>query len=64
MYGKAMVWGKGHVDKYIFRDGEWVNVACSLSEPGMHCTAPRRLARGTKFDYNCHLTEAEEQRTE
>lgn len=59
MNAKAMRWGSGHVDKYVYRDGEWQKVSCNLSA-GMDCTAPRRLPRGTEFSYNARLTKHEE----
>lgn len=63
---KAMKWSNSHTDKYIFEDGKWVKVACTLNDgkAGMNCTAPETLPRGTKFNYNCRLTTAEEYRVE
>jgi len=58
---KAMRWGSRHTDKYVYDhgSGKWIKAACSLDELGMYCTAPAHLPRGTKFSYNCCLTETE-----
>lgn len=46
---KAMKWSPSHRDIYSFDGEEWLKVQCNCS---MNCTAPDRLPRGTKFDYN------------
>lgn len=62
MNAKAMKFRKGHTDKYVYivSRSEWVKVSCGLGEADLHCTAPRVYPRGTEFDYNTTLTEAEE----
>jgi len=65
MYAKAIRWETNHTDKYIYdrKRHQWIRAGCTLNQPGMHCTAPHTLPRGTQFDYNCRLTDAEEYAT-
>jgi hypothetical protein len=50
---KRISWGCGHYDAYVFNPNlnAWVWALCVVGpDPGMRCTAPPVLPRGTRFD--------------
>ena len=68
MNGRAIKWGRGHTDKYVFDVATrmWEKVSCSLQNGGrydrMNCTAPKRIPSNemaSYHPYNCRLTEEE-----
>jgi len=50
---KRINWSTNHKDAYVFSPATnvWVRVGCVVGpDPGMTCTAPDTLPRGTRFD--------------
>lgn len=59
---RVMRWSSEHRDHYAYFEvggGEWQLVKCLGLKPGMRCTAPFTMPRGTQFDYNGKLQEEE-----